>query len=131
MMVNDPIGDMLTRIRNALMVKKKKVVIPASKLKVTILELLKREGFIEDFQIEKRSPQDAIIVTLKYYEGESVIRGLKRISKPGRHLYVKAKDMPRVKDGLGIAVISTSQGVKSDKECRRLGIGGEILCEVW
>ncbi len=130
-MVNDPIGDMLTRIRNALMVKKKKVVIPASKLKVTILELLKREGFIDDFKVEKRSPQDLIVVTLRYYEGESVIRGLKRISKPGRHLYVKAKDMPRVMDGLGIAVISTSQGIKSDKECRRLGIGGEILCEIW
>jgi len=130
-MVNDPIGDMLTRIRNALMVKKKKVVVPASKLKVAILDLLKREGFIDDFKVEKRSPQDLIVVTLRYYEGESVIRGLRRISKPGRHLYVKAKDMPRVMDGLGIAVISTSQGIKSDKECRRLGVGGEILCEIW
>jgi len=113
------------------MVKKKKVVIPASKLKITILSLLKEEGYIDDFKVEKRSPQDVIIVTLRYYEGESVIRGLKRISKPGRHLYMKSKEMPRVVDGLGMAVISTSQGVKSDKECRRLGIGGEILCEIW
>ncbi len=130
-MVNDPIGDMLTRIRNALMVKKNKVMVPSSKLKVAILELLKNEGFIDDFKVEKRSPQDVIIVTLRYYEGESVIQGLRRISKPGRHLYVKAKDMPRVMDGLGMAVISTSQGIKSDKECRRQGIGGEILCEIW
>ncbi len=130
-MVNDPIGDMLTRIRNALMVKKQKVLVPASKLKVSILELLRNEGFVDDFKVEKRSPQDVIIVTLRYYEGESVIKGLRRVSKPGRHLYVKAKDMPRVMDGLGLAVISTSQGIKSDKECRRMGIGGEILCEIW
>ena len=130
-MVNDPIGDMLTRIRNALMVRKKKVVIPSSKLKVALAELLKDEGFIDDFRVEKRSPQDVIIVSLRYYEGESVIRGLRRVSKPGRHLYVKSKEMPRVMDGLGMAVISTSQGIKSDRECRRLGIGGEILCEIW
>ncbi len=130
-MVNDPIGDMLTRIRNALMVRKKKVVIPSSKLKVALAELLKDEGFIDDFRVEKRSPQDVIIVSLRYCEGESVIRGLRRVSKPGRHLYVKSKEMPRVMDGLGMAVISTSQGIKSDRECRRLGIGGEILCEIW
>ena len=130
-MVTDPIADMLTRIRNALMARKEEVVIPASRIKKEIARILKEEGFIEDYRIEEDPVQDKIVIKLKYYKGESVIRGLKRVSKPGRRIYVSKDELPKVLGGLGIAIISTSRGVMTDKECRKLGIGGEYICDVW
>ncbi len=130
-MVTDPIADMLTRIRNALMAKKEEVRIPASRMKREIARILKEEGFIEDFYVEDKGVQGEIVIKLKYYKGESVIRGLRRVSKPGRRIYVSKEELPKVLGGLGIAVISTSKGVMTDKECRKLGIGGEYICEIW
>lgn len=132
MNITDPIADMLTRIRNANSVGKSRVDIPASNIKNNIGELLKKEGFISDVKLVERKPQNMIRVYLKYGENdEKVITGLKRISKPGLRVYVGKDEVPRVLGGLGIAVISTSQGVMSDKEAREKGIGGEVLCYVW
>jgi len=132
MNITDPIADMLTRIRNANSVGKSRVDIPASNIKTNIGELLKKEGFISDVKLVERKPQNMIRVYLKYGENdEKVITGLKRISKPGLRVYVGKEEVPKVLGGLGIAVISTSQGVMSDKEAREKGIGGEVLCYVW
>lgn len=132
MNLTDPIADMLTRIRNANSVGKDRVDIPASKVKTSIGELLKDEGFINDVKLVERKPQNMIRVYLKYGENdEKVISGIKRISKPGLRVYVGKDEVPQVLGGLGIAVISTSQGVMSDKEAREKGIGGEVLCYVW
>ncbi|MGP3778947.1 30S ribosomal protein S8 [Halanaerobium saccharolyticum] len=132
MNLTDPIADMLTRIRNANSVGKDRVDIPASKVKTSIGELLKDEGFINDVKLVERKPQNMIRVYLKYGDNdEKVISGIKRISKPGLRVYVGKEEVPQVLGGLGIAVISTSQGVMSDKEAREKGIGGEVLCYVW
>ena len=132
MNLTDPIADMLTRIRNANSVGKDRVDIPASKVKTSIGELLKAEGFINDVKLVERKPQNMIRVYLKYGDNdEKVISGIKRISKPGLRVYVGNDEVPQVLGGLGIAVISTSQGVMSDKEARNKGIGGEVLCYVW
>ncbi len=132
MNLTDPIADMLTRIRNANSVGKDRVDIPASKVKTSIGELLKDEGFINDVKLVERKPQNMIRVYLKYGDDdEKVISGIKRISKPGLRVYVGNDEVPQVLGGLGIAVISTSQGVMSDKEAREKGIGGEVLCYVW
>jgi len=132
MNLTDPIADMLTRIRNANSVGKDRVDIPASKVKTSIGELLKDEGFINDVKLVERKPQNMIRVYLKYGDNdEKVISGIKRISKPGLRVYVGSDEVPQVLGGLGIAVISTSQGVMSDKEAREKGIGGEVLCYVW
>ena len=132
MNLTDPIADMLTRIRNANSVGKDRVDIPASKVKTSIGELLKDEGFINDVKLVERKPQNMIRVYLKYGDNdEKVISGIKRISKPGLRVYVGTDEVPEVLGGLGIAVISTSQGVMSDKEAREKGIGGEVLCYVW
>ena len=132
MNLTDPIADMLTRIRNANSVGKDRVDIPASKVKTSIGELLKAEGFINDVKLVERNPQNMIRVYLKYGDNdEKVISGIKRISKPGLRVYVGNDEVPQVLGGLGIAVISTSQGVMSDKEAREKGIGGEVLCYVW
>ena len=132
MNLTDPIADMLTRIRNANSVGKDRVDIPASKVKTSIGELLKDEGFINDVKLVERKPQNMIRVYLKYGDNdEKVISGIKRISKPGLRVYVGNDEVPQVLGGLGIAVISTSQGVMSDKEARETGIGGEVLCYVW
>ena len=132
MNLTDPIADMLTRIRNANSVGKDRVDIPASKVKTSIGELLKDEGFINDVKLVERKPQNMIRVYLKYGDNdEKVISGIKRISKPGLRVYVGKDEIPQVLGGLGIAVISTSQGVMSDKEARDKGIGGEVLCYVW
>ena len=130
-MMTDPIADMLTRIRNALMVGKEEVEIPGSKLKKEIARILKEEGFIEDYRVEENPVQDKIIIKLKYYKGESVIRGLRRVSKPGRRVYVSKDELPNVLGGLGIAIISTSKGVMTNKQAKKLGIGGEYICDVW
>ncbi len=129
--MTDPIADMLTRIRNALMVRKEQVEIPGSRLKKEIARILKEEGFIEDYTVEENPVQDKIIIKLKYYKGESVIRGLRRVSKPGRRIYVSKNELPNVLGGLGIAIISTSKGVMTNKEAKKLGLGGEYICDVW
>lgn len=131
MVMTDPIADMLTRIRNANQMKHEKVDIPASKLKKEVLELLKKEGYIVSVQVVNNKPQDILRVTLKYMQNDRVVKGLKRISKPGLRVYAKTSEIPKVLNGLGIAVISTSQGVMTDREARKLKVGGEILAYVW
>lgn len=132
MSMSDPIADMLTRIRNANMVRHEKVEVPASKIKKEIAEILKREGFIRDAEYIEDNKQGIIRIFLKYGpNNERVITGLKRISKPGLRVYTKASEIPRVLGGLGIAIISTSKGVMTDKQARQLKTGGEVICYVW
>lgn len=131
-MNTDPIADMLTRIRNANNAGKDTVNIPASNIKTGIAEILKEEGFIRDVKLIERHPQNDIRVYLKYgQDDEKVITGIKRISKPGLRVYVKKDEIPTVLGGLGMAVLSTSHGVLSDKQARNKGVGGEVLCYVW
>ena len=132
MTMTDPIADMLTRIRNANTVGHETVEIPASKMKKAIAEILKEEGYIADFDIIDDNKQGIIKVTMKYGANkEKVITGIKKISKPGLKVYAKANDVPRVLGGLGIAIISTSKVVVSDKVARKMGVGGEVICYVW
>lgn len=130
MSMQDPIADMLIRIQNAQAVAKKEVTMPRSKLKMSIAGVLKKEGFIVDYQEVKEAEKPQMAITLKYYEGRPVISDLKRASRPGLRIYKSKDDLPTVKNGLGVVVISTSKGVMSDREARRLGEGGEILCYV-
>jgi len=130
--MTDPIADMLTRIRNALQARKEEVEIPSSKLKVRIAEILKEEGYIKGFKVIPDNKQGILKVFLKYDEyGEPVISGLKRVSKPGRRIYVSKKQIPRVMGGLGIAILTTSRGLMTDREARKAGVGGEVICYVW
>ncbi len=132
MNITDPIADMLTRIRNANSAKHKTVDIPASKMKLGIAEILFKEGYIKSYEEIKDDTQGIIRITLKYDEkGTRVIDGLRRISKPGLRVYATRDELPKVLNGLGIAIISTSKGLKTDKEARELGIGGEVLAYVW
>jgi small subunit ribosomal protein S8 len=132
MVMSDPLGDMLTRIRNAQSARKNVVVSPASKLRANVLDVLKREGFIRDFsQSELRPGINEIKIELKYHEGSPVIKEIKRVSRPGRRVYRKIKDLPRVYNGLGIAILSTPRGVMSDNEARAANVGGEVLCQVF
>ncbi|MCK9493781.1 MAG: 30S ribosomal protein S8 [Acholeplasmataceae bacterium] len=132
MVMTDPIADMLTRIRNANKMRHSKVEMPASRLKSDILTVLKREGFITDFQSVKDGVQGKIVVTLKYTTTkERVIKGLKRISKPGLRVYTSVEDLPKVLNGLGVALISTSKGIMTDREARLAQVGGEVLAYVW
>jgi small subunit ribosomal protein S8 len=130
-MLTDPIADMLTRIRNAIRVKAEKVDIPISKIKLEIAKILKEEGFIRAYKILKDRKQGVLRVIPKYLDNESVISGLKRVSKPGRRVYVGSKEIPRVMGGLGIAILTTPKGILSDKICRRESVGGEVICYVW
>ena len=130
-MVTDPIADMLTRIRNANQMRYKEVEVPASKMKNEIARILKAEGFIVDYKVKKNNIQDILVLSLKYVDKERVITGLKRISKPGLRVYAKAEEIPSVLSGLGIAIISTSQGVMTDKEARKNSLGGEVLAYIW
>ena len=130
-MVTDPIADMLTRVRNANQMRYKEVEVPASKMKKEIARILKSEGFIVDYKVKKNNIQDILVLSLKYVDKERVITGLKRISKPGLRVYVKAEEVPSVLNGLGIAIISTSKGVMTDKEARANSLGGEVLAYVW
>ena len=130
-MVTDPIADMLTRIRNANQMRYKEVEVPASKMKNEIARILKAEGFIVDYKVKKNNIQDILVLSLKYVDKERVITGLKRISKPGLRVYVKAEEVPSVLSGLGIAIISTSKGVMTDKEARANALGGEVLAYIW
>ena len=132
MTLMDPIGDMLTRIRNGQQRKIAKVEMPSSTLRLKILEVLKTEGFISSYHIEKKENNKvSLIVDLKYYEGNPVIKDIKRISKPGRRVFSSATSIPRIQNGLGLAIISTNKGVMSDIEARKNNIGGEIICKVF
>ena len=132
MNTTDPIADMLTRIRNANSAKHKTVDVPASKMKTAIAEILFKEGYIKSFELINNENQGIIRITLKYDEkGTRVIDGIKRISKPGLRVYANKEELPKVLNGLGIAIISTSQGLKTDKEAREAGIGGEVLAYIW
>ena len=132
MLVNDPIADMLTRIRNAQIAKHDSVMVPASNMKKSIAKILLDEGFIKAVDVIDDGLQGPITITLKYAQGkESVIKGLKRISKPGLRVYARSSEIPKVLGGLGIAIVSTSKGVMTDKEARNAGIGGEVLAYIW
>ena len=132
MSFTDPIGDMVARIRNAQMRTSNNVVIPNSKFRVKILEILKQEGFISDYKIiSSPTKKDALLVDLKYINGFPVIKEIKRVSKPGRRIYARASSIPRIKNGLGIAIMSTSIGIMSDNDARIKNVGGEIICRVF
>ena len=132
MVLTDTIADMLTRIRNILMIKGETVEIPASKEKQAIAEILLNEGYIKSYEVVDNGKYKTIVVTLKYgANGEKVIQGLKRISKPGLRVYVSADKLPKVINGLGIAIVSTNKGIITDKKARELNVGGEVLCYVW
>lgn len=132
MVVTDPIADMLTRIRNANQMRYKEVEVPASKMKLEIARILKEEGFINDYKVRKNSIQDIIVLSLKYGQNkERVITGLKKISKPGLRVYAKADEVPKVLNGLGIAIVSTSKGIMTDRNARQESLGGEVLAYVW
>jgi small subunit ribosomal protein S8 len=132
MAMSDPLGDMLTRIRNGQSARKAVIVSPASRLRTNVLEVLQREGYIRGYSQEDiRAGVSEIKIELKYSEGEPVIKEIKRVSKPGRRVYSKIKDLPRVYNGLGIAILSTPRGVMSDNEARAANVGGEVLCQVF
>ena len=128
--MNDPIADMLTRIRNASLRGKSTVLTPGSKQRVRVLEVMADEGYIRGFEETTDQGHPAIEISLKYYEGQPVIRELKRVSKPGRRVYLGANDIPQVRQGLGVSIVSTSQGVMSDAKARTANVGGEVLCNV-
>ncbi len=130
--MTDPIADMLTRIRNAIIARHDSTIIPLSNLKLAIARILKEEGFIGDFEITREGPHRALRVWLSYTgRKEPVLNGLRRISKPGLRVYVKSAEMPRVRGGIGTAIVSTSKGVMTAQQARRLNLGGEVLCYVW
>ncbi len=130
--VNDPIGDMLTRIRNATMRNRPRVSTPASRVRASVLDVLKSEGYIRDYaQIEYDNGRKEIEIELKYYDGEPVIRNLTRVSKPGRRVYTSVKTIPVVANGLGVSILSTSKGIMSDRQARDHNVGGEVLCQIF
>jgi small subunit ribosomal protein S8 len=130
--MTDPIADMLTRIRNAITARKAKVQIPSSKLKVQIAEVLKEEGFISAVRTEDNDQQGLITIELRYdQDNRNAIEGIRRVSRPGQRSYVRHTTLPRVRSGLGIAIVTTSKGVMTDRQARKNGLGGELLCEVW
>ena len=133
-MMTDPIADLLARIRNASMARHETTHVPASKLKKAVAEILKREGFVSEVSVEAWGPQqrEAILITLKYgRDRQAAFEGLRRVSRPGRRVYVGHREIPRVLSGLGVSILSTSRGLMTDKEARKRRVGGEILCEVW
>jgi len=130
--ITDPIADMLTRIRNALMVRHDSVLVPASRMKLAISKILKEEGFVQDYEVVRGKPQRMIKIHLKYRDrNEPMLNGLERVSKPGLRVYVQKKEIPRVYGGLGIAILSTPEGVMTGRQAWRRGIGGELLCYIW
>lgn len=130
-MMNDPLGDMLTRIRNAQMRGKSTVRTPASKLRAWVLDVLADEGYIRGYESVTDSKHPEIEISLKYYDGTPVIRELKRVSKPGRRVYMGAQEVPQIRQGLGVSIVSTSRGVMSDANARSANVGGEVLCTVF
>ena len=131
MAMTDPLGDMLTRIRNGQQAKKDSVLTPASKLRANVLEVLKREGYIRGFSEDASGAHPALRIELKYFEGEPAIRHLARVSKPGRRVYSASRELPRIRNGLGMTIVSTPRGVLSDAEAREQNVGGEVLAEVF
>ena len=132
MSMTDPIADMLTRIRNGIQARHDRVELPMSKLKVEIAKILKSEGFISNYKVVEDKPQSILRIYLRYSDdGEPVIHGIERVSRPGRRVYRNKQDIPRVLDGLGLAIVSTSRGVLSGSDAIRSGVGGEVLCQVW
>ncbi len=132
MSVNDPIADMLTRIRNGSAVRHRYILVPSSKMALAIARILAKEGFIENYDVTQDQPQAMIRIWLRYNDKrEPVVTGLERVSKPGRRVYVQKGEIPWVRSGIGVAVLSTSRGVMTDREARRLGVGGEVICRVW
>ena len=130
-MVTDPIADMLTRIRNAIMASHESVLVPSSKMKLSIVKILSEQGFIDRYEVLKGKPQPMIKIYLKYKDDQPAILGLERVSKPSLRVYVEKHEIPRVYGGLGIAILSTSKGIMTGQEAWREGLGGEILCYVW
>ena len=131
MSLSDPIGDMIARIKNASLRNYKKVEIPSSKFKAKIVDVLKNEGFIIDYKIEKNDGKDSLLIDLKYNSGNPVINSIQRISKPGRRIFSSAESLPKVSNGLGIAIVSTPKGVMTDQDARKNQVGGEIICKVF
>ncbi|MGD0419378.1 MAG: 30S ribosomal protein S8 [Xanthobacteraceae bacterium] len=131
MSMNDPLGDLLARIRNAQMRNKSKVSSPNSRLRESVLEVLKTEGYIRGYAVVEREGYSEIEIELKYFEGEPVIREIERISKPGRRVYTSVRNLPRINNGLGVAIVSTPKGVMADHDARDANVGGEILCTVF
>ncbi len=131
MNMTDPIADMLTRIRNAVMARHLRVTIPASNMKIAIARILKEEGYIRDYELVRDNPQGTIRITLRYVEKQSVLTHLQRISKPGLRVYKSRDDIPRVRGGLGTAIVSTPKGLMTGKKAYHLGLGGEVVCYVW
>lgn len=131
MNTTDPIADYLTRIRNAMRARHKRIVVPSSSMKKELTRILSEQRFISSYEEVKDDKQGLLRITLKYNEGESAIQGLKRVSTPGRRVYVSAQDLPRVLNGLGIAVISTSRGMLTDRQAREQKVGGEVVCQIW
>jgi small subunit ribosomal protein S8 len=132
MSMTDPIADLLVRIRNAMMARHAVVKVPLSRTKLEMVKIFKAEGYIDDYQVDETGPQGTILVDLRYLGGgERSIQGLERVSKPGRRVYCGKDEIPRVLNGLGITIVSTSRGIMTGSSCRRLGVGGEVLCNVW
>ena len=131
MNMTDPIADMLTRVRNAIMARHTRVLIPASKMKIAIAAVLKEEGYIRDYDVIQEGPQGTLRVTLKYVDKRPVLTQLKRVSKPGLRVYTRRDSIPRVRGGLGTAIISTPQGLMTGRKAYQLGLGGEVVCYVW
>jgi len=131
MSMNDPLGDLLTRIRNAQMRNKSKVTSPNSKLRESVLDVLKNEGYIRGYAVVEREGRSEIEIELKYFDGAPVIREIERVSKPGRRVYTSVKNMPRINNGLGVTIVSTPKGVMADHDARDANVGGEILCTVF
>ena len=130
MSMSDPIADMLTRIRNAQLIGHTEVLMPSSKLKASIAQVLKDEGYVEDFGVRDRDGKSELVISLKYYAGRPVIERIERVSKPGLRVYKGRNDLPKVMNGLGVAILSTSHGVMTDRKARATGVGGEVLCIV-
>ncbi|HET9405014.1 MAG TPA: 30S ribosomal protein S8 [Burkholderiales bacterium] len=130
MSMNDPIADMLTRIRNAQHAEKPTVAMPASKVKAAIAQVLKDEGYVDDFAVRELEGKPTLEISLKYYAGKPVIEKIERVSRPGLRIYKPKDDLPKVMNGLGVAIVSTSRGVMTDRKARGLGVGGEVLCVV-
>ncbi|MCC7354767.1 MAG: 30S ribosomal protein S8 [Anaerolineae bacterium] len=131
-MTNDPIADMLARIRNAMTVRHKQVLMPSSKILVAIARILKEEGFIQNFEVTKEKPQSQLRIILKYdQKRKSLVTGFARVSKPGKRVYVKRQEIPWVLSGLGVAILSTPRGIMTGRKARKLGVGGEVICYVW
>lgn len=131
MSMHDPIADMLTRIRNAAGARLTEVELPCSKIKAAIAQTMKDEGYIADFEVIAAKPQDTLKIKLKYHGNRSVIEGIRRVSKPSRRVYVPHAEIPKIRSGLGVAILSTNKGVVTDQFARKEGIGGEVLCEIW